>query len=157
MIMLRKRMLQVVMAMFLSLGLALAWGKPALASNDELWAEVEAYADLYRIGADHVMADGVSIGGMQIGGMTLRQTVDALRSRQESMKATEIVLVFEGKSATYTMEQFVLMYLVWKLSRLLHWGKAEPCWSGIKRMQILKTADMTFWRSSLHIQVRLQQ
>lgn len=108
MIMLRKRMLQVVMAMFLSLGLALAWGKPALASNDELWAEVEAYADLYRIGADHVMADGVSIGGMQIGGMTLRQTVDALRSRQESMKATEIVLVFEGKSATYTMEQFGL-------------------------------------------------
>ena len=94
--------------MFLSIGLALAWGKPALASNDELWAEVEAYADLYRIGADHVMADGISIGGMQIGGMTLRQTVDALRNRQESMKATEIVLVFEGKSVTYTMEQFGL-------------------------------------------------
>lgn len=106
--MLKRRLVQVVMAIFLSFGVALAWGKPALASNDELWAEVEAYADLYRIGADHVMAEGVSIGGMQIGGMTLRQTVDALRSRQESMKATEVVLVFEGKSVTYTMEEFGL-------------------------------------------------
>ena len=108
MIMLRRRMVQVVMAMFLSLGLALAWGKPALASNDELWAEVEAYADLYRVGTDHVMSEGISIGGMEIGGMTLRETVDALRSRQESMKATEVVLVFEGKSVTYTMDQFGL-------------------------------------------------
>ena len=67
-----KRAGQVMLGAAAMLMLGLAASMPASASNGEDMAEeVKAFAQMYRVSEDEVIAEGVRIGGVDVGGMNL--------------------------------------------------------------------------------------
>lgn len=106
-----RRTVQAVLTVAAALVLMLAFGTPAQASSVDLREEVEAYADLYRVDEDEVIAEGVSIGGIDLGGLTLMEAVDAVLSGQQAMLNTEVTLQLEDRAVTYTMEQLGLSFV----------------------------------------------
>lgn len=92
--------------------LGLAASMPASASNGEDMAEeVKAFAQMYRVSEDEVIAEGVRIGGVDVGGMNLMEAVDAVAARQEEMLNSPITLILEGEAVTYTMEEAGLTFI----------------------------------------------
>lgn len=106
-----RRTVQALLALTAAFLLVCVCGRPAQASNDEQFIkEVEAFADLYRISEDEVIAEGVSIGGLDLGGMTLREAVNAIIDRRNGMLNAEVTLMLNENGVTYTMGQFGLEF-----------------------------------------------
>ena len=107
-----KRAGQAMFAAAAVLALMLAFDRPVHASNSEDMAEeVKAFADMYRVSEDEIIAEGVRIGGVDVGGLTLLEAVDAVVARQEEMLGSPITLTLEGESVTYTMEEVGLTFI----------------------------------------------
>ncbi|MBQ8813795.1 MAG: VanW family protein [Lachnospiraceae bacterium] len=92
--------------------LLLAAAMPANASNsEEMTEEVRAFAQMYRVSEDEIIAEGVRIGGVDIGGLTLMEAVDVLAARQREMLNSTVNLNLEGATVSYTMEQLGLTFI----------------------------------------------
>lgn len=103
---------QMMLAVAAVLLLVFAADMPVHASNSEDMAEeVKAFADMYRVSEEEIIAEGVRIGGVDVGGMNLLEAVDAVVARQEEMLASPITLTLEGESVTYTLEQAGLTFI----------------------------------------------
>ena len=107
-----RRMVRAALSVVAAALLMLTADMPVHASNSaDMTEEVKAYADMYRISEDEIIAEGVYIGGVDVGGLTLMEAVDAVLIRQQEMLGSTVTLTLEGESVSYTMEQLGLTFI----------------------------------------------